>query len=145
MKKFTFPFERAMDWREKKAEQERQELHRLNTLHSTLVQRQAEVASAAHQAAASLAEASHVQSADLRTTAAFVSSLRVSAAELERLKAECRSQIEAQTKRCVSADRDYKLLARLRDQRLGAWHYEYQRETEQAATEIWQAGRTRQR
>jgi flagellar export protein FliJ len=145
VKKFNFAFERAMDWREKKAEQERLELQRLNGVRTTLERRQENLVAAADEANRSLTEAGHVSGADLRNTAAFLASLRTSAHDLQKLHAQCQSDIEAQTQRCVVADRDYKLLSRLKDQRFASWKYEYNRESEQAAAEAWQSARSRER
>jgi flagellar export protein FliJ len=145
LKKFKFSFERAMDWREKKAEQERLELQRLNDVRTTLERRQDDLASAADQASRSLSEASHVSGADLRHTAAYLASVRTTAHDLQKLHAQCKSDIDVQTQRCLVADRDHKLLSRLKDQRFAAWQYEYNRESEQAAAEAWQAARLRER
>ena len=145
MKKFNFPFERAMDWREKKAEQERLELQRLNSARNTLERRQEDLLAAAGEANRSLAEAAHVSGADLRHTATFLASLRTSAQDLQKLHQLCQSEIEAQTQRCLVADRDFKLLSRLRDQRFASWQYEYNRESEQTAAEAWQSARSRER
>jgi flagellar export protein FliJ len=145
VKKFSFSFERAMDWREKKAEQEQQELQRLNHMRTALEQRQDALKSAAVQASRSLAEASDVSGADLRNTAAFLASLRTTAHDLQKLHAQCQSEIDTQTERCLKADRDHKLLTRLKDQRFAAWRYEYNRESEQAAAEAWQSARLRER
>lgn len=132
-----------MGWREKQAERERQELHRLNAVRASLEHRQGDVASAVVETCNALADASHVSAAELRTTAAFLASLRSSERQLQALHTHCQSEIQAQTKRCVSADSDFRLLVKLRDQRLSAWQYEYDREGEQTATEVWQAGQTR--
>jgi flagellar export protein FliJ len=134
-----------MDWREKKAEQERQELQRLNQVRSTLERRQDDVATAVHETSRSLAESPHVSGADLRNTAAFLAALRTSAQDLQKLQEQCQSDIHAQTQRCLVADRDYKLLSRLKDQRFARWQYEYNRESEQAAADAWQSARARER
>jgi hypothetical protein len=145
MKKFSFSYERAMDWREKKAEQERQELQRLHMLRSTLEQRKTDLASAVEAASSALAQAENISGTELRTNAAYLASLRTSALDLLSLQARCHSDIDAQTRRCVSADRDFRLLANLREQRFASWRYQCHREEEQTAAEVWQAGNTRRR
>jgi flagellar biosynthesis chaperone FliJ len=143
LKKFSFSFERAMDWREKQAEQERHELQRLNAVRSSLEDRQVHVATVARETGSAIAVAPQVSGADLQRTAAYLTALRTSAQDLRALHAQCQTEIQTQTGRCVSADRDFKLLARLRDQRLAAWQYDYNRESELTATEVWQAGNNR--
>jgi hypothetical protein len=134
-----------MDWREKKAEQERQKLQQLHTLRSTLEQQKADLACAVETAAAALAASEQISASDLRMNAAYLDSLRTSAHNLLNLQSRCHSDIDAQTRRCISADRDFKLLANLREERYAAWRYDCFREEEQTAAEAWQAGNTRRR
>ncbi|HYO80148.1 MAG TPA: hypothetical protein VES20_02000 [Bryobacteraceae bacterium] len=139
MKRFAFPFETALGYRESKADQERTRLEQLHSVRGQLEQDRTKVM---HQIQLeSLRSSEGIRSAeDLRILNSFVSSLRQREVELTSRVSECSQHIEAQSQRCVVADRDHKLLAQLRERRLAAWEYEADREIEQTATELWLAG-----
>jgi flagellar biosynthesis chaperone FliJ len=143
VKKFQFSYERLMDWRDRRAEQERLELQRLRQTGADLVQRRAELVSEMKSARSTLALGSALSGADLRQAAAFVTALQAQERAVQIQQTACAQAIEAQLQRCIEADRDYKLLGKVRDKRLAEWQVEYNKESEQAAEEAWQAGRTR--
>ena len=139
MKKFRFPFERAMDWRDKAAEKEKRELERLHDVRRDLEQQQETVRTAIAVTASTNAGALAMGAEDVRLNALFVASLRTASHGLNREKNSCLSAIEKQADRCVAAERDYKLLARLRDKQLSEWTVLSHREADDAAAEIWLA------
>jgi flagellar export protein FliJ len=143
MKRFQFPFERVLEWRDRKAETERNKLEQLNATRAKIEQQQellAETIGSSQQAFASVTSSAE----DLRHLAAFVGALRTKQEILLDQASECKDKIGAQTRRCVDADRDHQLLVRLRDRQKSAWQYELDRETEQCATESWLSARARE-
>lgn len=143
MKKFDFPFQRIMEWRDRVAEQERTNLETLHAARLRLErEREAVVEHVGHSHAA-VASAAVTAAEDLRHLAAFVDAMRVKEQEIKHRAVQCQAHITAQTERCIEADRDHELLVRLRDRQMSAWQMELDRETEQGAAESWMSGRAR--
>lgn len=143
MKKFEFGLQQVMEWRDRRAEQERSTLEQLHSARSGL---EAECAEVGQQIAAWHMESaiSGGSSDDLRRIAGFLEGLRSRENRVRQSVAQCQTEISRQTVRCVDADRDRQLLARLRDRQFSSWKYELNRETEAAAADSWTATRSRE-
>jgi len=139
VKKFRFPFERAMDGRDEAAEKEKRELERLHDVRRGLEKQQETVRTTIAVTATANAATTGIAVEDVRLSALFVASLRAASHGLHREQENCRSAIEKQTDRCVAAERDFKLLARLREKQLSAWTALSHREADDAAAEMWLA------
>ena len=143
MRRFQFPFDRVMEWRDRRAESERLELQRLHTVRTSLASSRADI-EAVVTSSRVVPTGSEVTSAcDLQQLAAYLDGLRRQEQVLRAKEAECHQAVTRQTEVCVNANRDHKLLVKLRDRRLASWTSELDRETEHAAAESWLAGRAR--
>ena len=144
MKKFKFPFQRAMDWRERRAEQEKSELDRLHGVRDqiqesrkSLEQDRLELSQDSGQMTCTTAE-------ELHQIAAFSKNLHMLDLRLKAEENRCAAEIGKQRSKCTQADRDLKLLSHLHDRSRRAWEYETTRELEQVASDSWNAGYSRQ-
>ncbi|MBC8164475.1 MAG: hypothetical protein H7Y20_01240 [Bryobacteraceae bacterium] len=140
MKKFHFPFQRAMDWREHRADLEKTELEKLHGVRDKLQSSRQSVKTELESIGRTAGTAVTTRAEDLHLLAAFSDSLR----NLDqRLKSEaklCAGEIVTQHEKCIKADRDHQLLTRLHDDSRRRWTYEADREVEQTASESWNAG-----
>ena len=143
MKRFDFAFERALEYREGQADQERMKLEQLHATRGQLENDRAGIASQIQTLSRSPLAEGITSSEDLRLLSSFVGALRQQESTLRHQTTQCEAHIEHQSGRCVVADRDHKLLARLREKKLAEWEYESAREIEQTATDLWLAGYVR--
>jgi flagellar export protein FliJ len=143
VKKFHFSFQRVMDWREKRAEQERMELLRLRNRGSELAGMREQIIGQIRTTSAALASSTSMSASDLSQAAAFLHALHTGERTVQSQQADCESAIDVQIQKCRDAERDHRLLEKLRARRLTEWKAGYDREAEQAAHEAWQSGRAR--
>ena len=143
MKRFDFPYQRLMEWRDRLAEQERNKLEQLHAARNLLEKEREELAGNIASSQAAFASAAIRSAEDLRHLAAFVGALRTKEEIVRDRSVECQESISTQTKRCVEADRGHELLARLRNRQLSSWHQELDRETEKDAADSWLSGHAR--
>lgn len=143
MKKFRFTFQRAMEWRDRCAEQEKAELERLHAESAQIERSRLTLSSDIDLTSMHMASSSAMSAEELRQAAHFVRVLRAREKGLERQQWESGQRIKAQTQRCVDANRDHKLLEQLQQQQRSRWQYEVDRENEQLATENWLAAHSR--
>ena len=143
MKRFQFPYERVMEWRDRRAELEAVELQRLHGIRSELAESLAQVGATIHAAITPPGQGHLTDGSDLQHAAAYVQSLRAREQTLATSHEECHAAIGKQLSVCVEADRDHELLRRLRDRKLALWRGEFYRDSEQSAADTWMAGRSR--
>lgn len=143
MKRFQFAYERVLEWRDLRAEMERTELQRLRDVSTTLAGTQIRIQAEIEEAGFAGRSGDLRNGSDLHRMAEYVQALRLQERNVRTKQHECQSAIVKQTDTCVTADRDHKLLVRLRERNLACWQAEVDREAEDAATETWQAGRAR--
>ena len=143
MKRFEFPFERVMEWRDKLAEKERVQLQRLHGTRSELQGALAHLQATIGECGVRPASGHDIHATDLQQAASYVQALRSQEQAVGRRQQECQTAIVRQTAVCVSTKRDHELLVRLRDRRFTAWETELNRETENTAADSWLAGRAR--
>lgn len=137
MKKFAFPLERVLQWRDAQARIEQSKLEGLYAELRAIDSRQAKLRRDAAQAGEGLLAAQQVTGADL---AAFASFRRFAAAEHARLevsRADCASRIAAQLQLAAARRRDVRLLERLKDRRFKTWRKELQGEVDAEADEAF--------
>ena len=143
MKKFEFPYQRLMEWRDRLAEQERNKLEQLHAARNVLDREREKLADNIADSQAAFASAAISAAEDLRHLAAFVGALRSKEEIAKNRSFECQASINTQTQRCVEADRGHELLVRLRNRQMTSWHQELDREIEQGAADSWLSGRAR--
>ncbi len=84
-------------------------------------------------------------SADLRALSAFQLGSKARRATVQRAIQSCETDIQEQRFRLMQAERNQKLLLKLKEKRLASWQYDADRELEIIAQEAWQsAARKRQ-
>lgn len=143
MKRFQFAFERVLEWRDLRAEMERTELQRLRDASTTLAGTRVRIQAEIDEAGSAARSGNLRNGSDFHRMAEYVQALRLQERNVRTKQNECQAAIVKQTDTCVTADRDHKLLVRLRERNLASWQAELAREAEHAATESWQAGRAR--
>lgn len=143
MKKFQFPYQKLMEWRDRQAEDEHNKLEQLHASRGRLERERQSLSDNIENSHAAFASATTSSAEDLRHLAAFVGALRTKEEVAKIRTAECEQRIDAQLRRCVEADRNHELLARLRERQISSWQYELDRETEQGATDSWLSAHAR--
>jgi hypothetical protein len=137
VKRFEFRLQRTMDWREKKAEAEKSELERLHALRNKLCESRTDLREELQEIGSQHIQATAFTAEELHRQALFTSSLYHLDRRLAGEEDVCHQSIDVQLKKCVSADRDHRLLEKLRDQGKREWVAAVDRETEETAAENW--------
>jgi hypothetical protein len=143
LKRFVFPFERLMEWRERCAENERVKLQQLHGLRSNLAESRAQLDASILDASAPPEAGALAASADLQHLAGYVEALRLRERAVQTAQQDCHNAILTQTDSCLNADREHELLLRLRERKAAVWQHDFYRESEQTAADSWLAGRSR--
>ena len=138
MKKFHFPLDRVMDWRETQA---RVEESKLEALYAELraIDAAARGLDQEREAAEEKVAARGASGFDLARLGDF---RRFSIAErtrLEQRRADCSRRIAAQIEAVAASRRGVRLLERLKQQKLTAWNQELSREIDARADETYLA------
>jgi flagellar export protein FliJ len=144
VKKFNFGLQTVLDWRDRRAEQERNALECLHAKRNELERERSELSEQMASSHAAYAVTDSGSSEDLRHLAGFLEALRSREDRVRKNVAQCRANIGTQTGRCLEADRDHRLLVRLRERQFAGWRYELNRETEANVADSWMAGRVRE-
>lgn len=137
MKRFEFRLQRTMDWREKKAEIEKGELERLHAVRNTLAESRTDVREELQELGNRHVETTAFTAEELHMQALFTNSLFSLDRRLAGEEDRCHRDIDEQVKKCISADRDHRLLEKLRDRGKQLWVAAVDRETEETAAENW--------
>jgi hypothetical protein len=139
MKKFNFPLDRALEWRQGQARIEEGKLEQLYSEMRGIEARQAAAAAACTESQRRLLNSSTTTGLELEALDTF---RRFTAAEHIRLESQriaCRPKIAAQLKAVTGKRRDVRLLERLRERRLAVWNIELYREIDAQADESYLA------
>lgn len=137
MKRFQFPLDRVLDWREKQLEIEESRLERLTAELHILDSRREGLDTQQRESDLSVTRSNLFSASDLQSIDSF---RRYAARErtiiaAQRVKIE--QQIEQQRARLLEARRNFELLRRVREKRLGEWKHEFDRELDQQAAESY--------
>lgn len=135
MKSFHFPLERVLAWRRAELEAQHMRLGALIAEQQRLEAARAKVVNARPAAQRRLLGAAQLDGIDLAALAAYHRRLQTEKEEIERRTAGCRERIAAQQKSLTAAHRRVRLLEKLRERRLTEWRDEWNRETENFASE----------
>ena len=137
MKRFHFPLDSVLRWRETTLDQEESKLRRLfleeRRIALAIAQTHAEGA-AAEQA---IREQCEMVSTDLQSLAAFRLHVEERRKTLTERKAQHAVLIEQQRRAVLEAERRFQLLVKLKGRRAAEWQYEAGRETETFAQEAF--------
>lgn len=136
MKKFAFPLERVLRWREQQAEVEEE---RLRALFSESARIRAGIADLEDKRAAAeraLVSFSIADSGQLAALDAWRLHLRNEHARLEGCAESCARGIHRQQQAVLEARRRHRLLERLRERVWRTWQSECDREQEQIAADV---------
>lgn len=139
MKKFTFPLERVLQWRETqvtieeaKLEQLNVELRKIDTFEAHIrtehAAEETAVLGARSATGADLAALEHYRKANVKQIE-----------HLHRLRAECTRRIAAQMQEVARRRLDARLLEKLKHKRIAEWRAGFHRELEEQASEAYLA------
>lgn len=137
MKKFEFRLGAALRWRNAQLQLERAKLQKLlseeqqgkRDLQSLLDQRTS--------ALSALTAWERLQSSDLRATSAYLMGADMRSHLLREKIAKLAGPIQQQRERLIAAERNVRLLEKLRDDRYTEWKREFDQEIELTAEESW--------
>ncbi len=143
MKKFEFRLDTALRWRNTQLQLERAKLQKLlgeeqrlrNSLQSLLNERQ--------KALSELQTAGHLQSVDLRALSAYLVGTDARAHLFREQMAKYAAPIQQQRQRLLQAERNVRLLEKLREDRYSEWKHALDQEVELGAEESWLAANFR--
>lgn len=133
-----------MDWRERRAEQEKGELERLHGVRERLAQSRLGVKSELETLSRQAAGTEGTTAEALHQIASFSRSLLNLDGRLKAEESGCHAEIVTQREKCLTADRDHQLLVQLHQNKKQIWNYEANREIEEIAADSWNSGRARQ-
>ena len=143
MKKFEFRLEPALRWRNTQLQLERAKLQKLlaeeqrlrSSLQSLLNERQA--------ALWELQTAESLRSSDLRTMSVYLVGVDARSHLLREQIAKCAGPIQQQRQRLLEAERNVRLLEKLKENRYSEWKHAFDQEIEAGAEESWLAANFR--
>lgn len=143
MKRFVFPLERVLEWRRIRAEMEQSRLERLLGEQRRLEEAAAELAAALEEARGALSRQAAagvaIDAAALAALEEFAAGARIQQEMFRRRQAELAGRIQAQRARLAAAQRDLRLMEKLRERARSAWELDYARELEKLASELYLA------
>jgi flagellar export protein FliJ len=145
MRKFHFPLDSVLRWRETAVSQEEAKLRRLfredQRIALAIEQTRAEGAAAEQD----IRRQREMVSTDLRSLAAFRLRVEENLDRLAQRRTQQAALIEKQRQALLEAERQFQLLVKLKERRHAEWTYEAGRETENFAQESflgrWSAGK----
>lgn len=137
MKKFDFRLADALRLRESQLQIERTKLQLLLSEQQRLERSAEDLVSERRTASELIRQHADFEAVDLRSLSSFFLGADVRAETLRKQKERQTKLIQEQKKRALLADRNVRLLVKLRDKKLAAWVYESDREIEALAQEAW--------
>ena len=139
MKKFTFPLGRVMDFRRMQAQIEEVKLESFYAQLRALDTREVALIEQGAQSEKALKAAASVSGEELERFSAYRSAAKAEQKRMDRARAECRKNIDAQLAVVTAKRRDVKLLERLKEQRFDKWEKEMFKQVDQRAEEVYLA------
>jgi flagellar export protein FliJ len=135
MKTFRFPLEKVLDWRQLQMRAEEEKLAALQQLLEVLTRRAKALTSAELNSKLSVLNAPSVQGSDLHALTAFQVQVKKERAALAVETLQCERRVLLQRARLLKAQKDLRVLEKLRERRMADWTYSYNREVENAAAD----------
>ncbi len=145
MTRFKFRLEAALRLRRLSVETETEKLHHFLSERQKQVKSLAAVREERIQASAFVQQTGGVRAADLRALSSFTVGLEARVQTLSHSLCRLDQQIEEQRKRLLNAERDERVLSKLKAKRLTEWNLQAEREIETTAQELWLLSYTRNR
>ena len=138
MKRFQFPLQPALDWRERLCDAEESRLRSLQNEETRLAQER----DALERELRVPMQAIEVTGADLHRRAAHTSAVMTKVAHLGAEIIRCQARVEAQKSAWVEARRQVRMLEKLKERRHGEWKATTEREMEALSAETFLANWT---
>lgn len=138
MKKFEFRLDSALRWRDTQLQVERGKLSSLLAQEAKLKESLETLASERRSALQCLAK-EQLFSLDLRSLSSYLMGAEARATMLQDQIRKRRQVVAEQQERVVQAERNVKLLRKLREKRQAEWKAGFEREIEANAEEAWLA------
>jgi flagellar export protein FliJ len=137
MKRFHFPLDRVLDWREKQLEIEESRLERLAGELRILDARRDALDAQQRESDLSVTRSNLFSASDLQSIDSFRRYATRERTIIASQHARIEQQIEEQRARLLEARRNFELLRRVREKRFGEWKRDFDREIEQQAAEFY--------
>lgn len=141
MKRFEFRLDAVLRLREAQLDAERAKLQQLIAEDQRIVSTLDEIKTERCAAKAFLCGRSGLDAVELRNVGSFLLGMDMKSGALREKKAEIGRRIEQQRKGVIQAERNTRLLTKLRDRKHSEWQYEADREIETIAQDAWTAAR----
>ncbi len=135
MKAFRFPLEKVLGWRHLQMRAEEEKLAVLQQQLEVINRRAEALASAELNSKWRLVKMASVPGEELHALASFQERLRREKAALSVEGTQLERRIDQQRLRLLKARKDYCAIEKLRERRMKAWTYAYNRELENNAAE----------
>ena len=145
MKRFSFPLERVMEFREAQAAAEKQKLAMLMQQLGQVNESLKQLHASRQNAEQSLAGSGRIVGLELNTLGAFRAAVQQREQSLLRTRGNLEARIAEQRREVVKLRRQHRLLEKLRERRLAEWAGEVNREAEQLTAECFLSGWSRER
>ena len=135
MKKFHFPLQRVLDWRELQTRVEESKLEAIYAERRAIDMAIAKLLDERERSDRKVAEGNGATGEDLAALSAFRRFSVVEHTRLDRLRAGCSERIAAQIAVVASKRRDARLLEKLEQQRQAAWRFDLSKQLDAQAEE----------
>ena len=139
MKSFSFPLERVREWRSEQLDVEEGTLRALVAGRMALISRRQELLEDRRSLDLALTRAREVTAEALAALEAYRRWIKAETQRLATAIVEAESRVAAQRQRVIEAQRNCRLLGKLRERALRQWWKDAGRETENLAAEIYLA------
>jgi flagellar export protein FliJ len=139
MKKFEFRLASVLRLRETRLAAEKIKLQELLAERERLQKSLDSYEKEQKEALAWVQNTQDANSADLRALSAFLLGSKARRTTAQQALESCALDIQEQRVRLMQAERNQKLLLKLKDKRLASWQYDADRELELIAQEAWQS------
>ena len=143
MKRFQFQLQTALDWRKRRMETEQARLDELLVREEQLQQALEGTTRDRAQAEADLLRGKSLDAADFAALDGYLRALDHQKRRLQGAMAETQQAIARQRQLLMTAMRDYRLIEKLKERRMGEWQRQFEREVEAEATELYLSKRAR--
>jgi hypothetical protein len=135
MQRFRFHLESVLNWRDLRSDQERAKLERLVAEESSLTQMRADLQCLLAATADPTGTHTVLDGAELHALSEHRAFLRKQDRQLEVCQRESRERVEQQRGLCIDADRQKKLMTKLKERRRTEWVRETDRMLDDLASE----------
>jgi flagellar export protein FliJ len=143
MKKFEFRLASVLRLRQTQLDAEKTKLQKLHAERTRLENALAAIDAQRSSSLEWVKTSALVESNDVRALSAFLAGAGARKESLRQAIAGCDKDIEEQRLRVLAAERNHKLLEKLKERKFSAWQAEFNRELEIIAQEAWQAAARR--